>query len=227
MKRLIVILLFVAALFTRVVAQVVVMPDSLFVHSTSDTDNNRLLRGVELGDNVQLFKEAPAVTLEDYVTTPYYHETHFHYMPDYVSEFYVHVMLLHLSKIEILGLDAQLAQYSVMLDNFHHNLLQGGSYDIPYVPAIYGETHSGFVTGGGGGAGVVFSGTLDPFEAYNRWMQERRLMRARKIIRELEQIAPIKEEVNATKIALPANLLEETNYDVKVKQAGNNPPYRP
>jgi alpha-glucosidase (family GH31 glycosyl hydrolase) len=33
--------------------------------------------------------------------------------------------------------------------------------------------------------------------------------------------------LNATKIALPANLLEETNYDVKVKQAGNNPPYRP
>ena len=225
MKRLIVILFSIIAILTPAVAQVIVMPDSLFSKSTNDGEHDSSMRGIDFGENVQLFKEAPAVTLEDYVTNPYYYETHFHHMPDYLSEFYVHVMLLHLSKIDVPGLDAHLSRYRVMLENFNHNLLEGGGYEIPYVPAIYSEVRSGNVISGGGG--IVVTGTLDPFEAYNRWVQERRLMRARQIIGELEQVTPIREDINATKIVLPTNLLEENNYDVKVKKDGNNPPYRP
>ena len=209
--------------------QSIVLPDRLFVGETLKEMPDDLVESelyFTLLTNEQLFRTAPAVTFEEYVTAPVSSQSLFYEFPDMPSEFYLHVLVLHLSKVKIPGLDAEMARYNLMLENFSRNLLRGGNYEVPYVPGIVSETRTAsFITTG---SGIVVSGCLDPFEAYNRWVQERRLMRAKAIIRQLEETPlPTREEMKMSTIKLPDNLLKENNYDVKVKQDGDNPPYRP
>lgn len=205
--------------------QSVVLPDTLFSTQIGELphDNHHFTPIL----NEPLFREAPAMTFEDYITAPTHSDDLFYEFPEMPSEFYLHVLVLHLSKVKIPGLDAEMARYNLMLDNFSRNLLQGGNYKVPYVPAIVCDTHSStFITAGGGA--TVYSGYLDPLEAYRRWVQERRLMRAKAIISELEaNPLPTRNEMKMAPITLPENMLQEENYDVKVKQAGDAPPYRP
>lgn len=228
MYRLLLITLLVTLLAPVCHSQTIALPDILFAVPTiaGDVAPHRPVQGVEMRD--VLFEVAPAVTFEDYVTNPHRQESLFHEFPELPSEFYFHVLLLHLSKANVPGLQASMSRFKVMLDNFNRNLLQGGGYVTPYVQAIYSDTRGISMMGRSGSAGLVVSGTLDPLEAYRRWVQERRLMRARNIIRQLEELpAQYSAEPPLGKVVLPANLLEETDYDVKVKQDGNNPPYRP
>ena len=75
---------------------------------------------------------------------------------------------------------------------------------------------------------VVYNGCLDPLEAYRRWVQERRLLRARAIIRDLDEM-PTKEDLKSKKLDIAPTLMQmnDDSYDVKVKSDGDNPPYRP
>ena len=219
----------VAATISVCCGQSVVLPDSLFsgqqsvVHS-SELPHSEIVFTPSMSE--PLFREAPALTLSDYITAPDQSQSLFYEFPEMPSEFYMHVLILHLSKVKIPELEAYMARYNLMLENFSRNLLSGGDYKVPYVPAIVSDTHSStFVTAGGGA--VVYSGTLDPLEAYRRWVQERRLMRAKAIIHNLEEELPTREELKMSNVTLPDNLLKEDNFDVKVKQSGDNPPYRP
>ncbi|MBO7317122.1 MAG: hypothetical protein J6U43_00165, partial [Bacteroidales bacterium] len=165
-----------------------------------------------------------------YLTAPDYSNILFEYLPELPSDFFLHVLLLHLSKVKIPGMEAELARYNLMIENFNRNLYEGGSYTVPYVPAIVRDITSVGSSVVSGGAGVVVSGCLDPLEAYRRWVQERRLLRARKIIRYLEdETLPSKEEMMTKELKVSNNFLQmkDDGYDVKVKADGDNPPYRP
>lgn len=231
LRQLLVILTMIAISALLCQGQHIVLPDTVFDAYKSDnisdfTSGKDLIPIQPLTD--PLFQEAPAVSLEDYVVAPDRTQSLFYEFPEMPSEFYLHVLVLHLSKVKIPGLEAEMARYNLMLENFSRNLLQGGNYTVPYVPAIVTDTRAATLISSGGGGGVVVSGTLDPFEAYNRWVQERRLMRAKSIIREFESLpVPKEEDLKMSTILLPDNLLQENNYDVKVKQAGDDPPYRP
>ena len=207
-------------------SQVISLPDTLL--SSGGELPVQLPHLPELSLDNTLFDVAPAVTFEDFVTSIAPYEHSFYELPELPSEFFLHVLLLHLSKVKIPGLEQELARYGMMLENFHHNLLEGGSYSVPYVPAMAHDHGRTMMPAASASSGVVVSGCLDPLEAYRRWVQERRLMRARKIIHSLEEPElPRKEEMKAYEIGLPRNLLYEDNYDVKVKLDGDNPPYRP
>lgn len=191
--------------------QSVVLPDSLFDVSHS-----------AVGDKIdapqsdvprftfdyldEAFRVAPTVAWNELSDAPWSAQTHFSDLPEVSSQFFVHVLLLHLSKVKIEGLDEHMAQYNLMLKNFNRGL-----YENLRGPA------------------VLYSGCLDPVEAYRRWVQERRLSRAKSIIRYLEDDTPsmTASKVSPSSFRLPDNLLQENNYDVKVKADGNNPPYRP
>ena len=211
-------------------AQIIELPDTLFLPSSGDIRLDR--NGTELPlSNPEkpepLFKIAPAVTFKDYIEAPAASTPIFAELPDIPSEFFVHVLILHLSKIEIPGLEEKMAQYMLMLDNFNRNLFEGGGdYAPPYVPAIINETSRAAAMFGGGG-GVVVSGCLDPLEAYRRYVQKKRLDRAKQVIDDFEKDdIPVRNETKSLKIPLP-DLLKEENFDVKVKSDGDNPPYRP
>ena len=216
-------------------AQTVVLPDSLFQSTVADVvaDNNTIPQYdyPQFSFDSQLFEVAPAVKLEDYLTAPDMSDSFFYDLPELPSEFFLHVLVLHLSKVKIPGLEADLARYSMMLENFNKNLYKGGGYTIPYVPAIVSDVTSVAHSVVNSASGVVvYSGCLDPLEAYRRWVQECRLLRAKAIIHSLENDAmPTKEEQAAQNLSISPNLLQMTddNYDVKVKKDGNNPPYRP
>ena len=215
--------------------QTITLPDSLFYHYnnnvTDNTDELSPMPSSQLSPYNALFEVAPAVTIEDYLTSPDPSLSLFHYFPELPSEFYLHVLVLHLSKVKIPGLEADLARYALMLENFNRNLYKGGGYTVPYVPAVVSDVTSvaqSFASGGG--SGVVVSGCLDPLEAYRRWVQERRLLRARTIIRSLEEhVMPTKEEQEEQNLVVSPALWQfnDDSYDVKVKKDGDNPPYRP
>lgn len=211
-------------------AQTIELPDTLFLpfyKGTKLDQNGAELPQRPISDTPEpLFQVAPAVTFKDYIEAPAIHSPLFLDLPDIPSEFFIHVLILHLSKAEIPGLDKQMAQYKQMLDNFNRDLLKGGTYAPPYIPAIANDVSRGAVMFGGSG-GIVFSGCLDPLEAYRRHMQKKRLERAKQIIDEFEQgNTPINNDIKSVKIKLP-DLLKEDNYDIKVKSDGDNPPYRP
>lgn len=230
MQRLFLLLCSIAMGVCLCTGQSVTLPDSLFVGRTSVETPESMVENelffTPLTDDA-LFRTAPAVTFDEFITAPVNTQTLFYEFPEMPSEFYLHVLVLHLSKVKIPGLETEMARYNLMLENFSRNLLRGGNYNVPYVPGIVNETRSATYVSAGGGV-VVYSGYLDPFEAYNRWVQERRLMRAKAIIRQLEEESlPTREELKMSTIKMPDNLLQENNYDVKVKQDGDNPPYRP
>lgn len=191
--------------------QSVVLPDTLFVASQPD-----VVDGVGSLPDAQpqftldyvdnLFRMVPTAKWDEYAEMPWTDRSEFTDLPEYCSQFFVHVLLLHLSKIKIAGLDEQLALHNLMLNNFNRNL-----YDNLQGPS------------------VIYSGCLDPVEAYRRWVQKRRLQRAEGIIKFLEDEEPVlsPKKVSSQSFKLPDNLLQENNYDVKVKADGNNPPYRP
>lgn len=207
-------------------SQVISLPDTLLAPGGELPTQRPHLP--ELSIENSLFEVMPAVTFEDFVTGVASYEKSFYELPEMPSEFYLHVLLLHLSKVKIPGLEEELARYNQMLENFSRNLLKGGDYTVPYVPAMVSDHGRTMLPFASSSSGVVVSGCLDPLEAYRRWVQERRLMRARKIIHSLEEPElPRKEEIKAHEIGLPRNLLHEDNYDVKVKLDGDNPPYRP
>lgn len=188
-------------------AQSVVLPDSLFVAS-EDVDGVSLSQPRFTYDYIdRSFRAAPVSALKDYSAEAWSFERHFSDLPDAPSEFFVHVLLLHLSKVRIEGVEEKMALYDLMMKNFNKNLYDG----------LYGPS-------------VVYSGCLDPVEAYRRRMQARRLERARRIIEYLEdgESVPVYDGgVSPFAIDLPDNLLQETDYNVKVKRDGDNPPYRP
>lgn len=207
-------------------SQVISLPDSLLNTSGDLPVQQPHVPTLSL-DNT-LFEVQPAVTFEDFVTQPASYENPFYELPEMPSEFFLHVLVLHLSKVKIPGLEAELARYNLMLDNFNRNLLEGGGYSVPYVPAMISDHGRTMGVSSSSSSGVVMSGCLDPLEAYRKWVQERRLIRARKIIHSLEEDAmPVKSDKKPNEIKLPQNLLIEDNYDVKVKVDGDNPPYRP
>ncbi|MBE6307447.1 MAG: hypothetical protein E7084_07335 [Bacteroidales bacterium] len=230
MSRWLSILLSIVLYSLCVEAQTITLSDTLFAmpNNTEDVVTLPTERPRFTIDGA-LFEVAPAVKVEDYLTAPDYSHSFFDYFPELPSEFFLHVLVLHLSKVKIPGLEADLARYNIMLENFNRNLYEGGGYKVPYVPAIVGDTHSStFVTAGGGI--VVYSGCLDPLEAYRRWEQERRLLRARKIINFLEDDTPSAIQRDAAdNMPISPNLfnMPDDNYDVKVKKDGDNPPYRP
>lgn len=192
-------------------AQSVVLPDSLFNASRSAVDDGLDVPPTDVPhftfDYVdRTFRIAPTTSWDELSDAPWSVQSHFSDLPEVSSQFFVHVLLLHLSMIKIEGLDEHMAQYNLMLSNFNRNL-----YDNLQGPA------------------VLYSGCLDPVEAYRRWVQDRRLQRAKSIIRYLEDDTPQMStaKVSPSSFKLPDNLLQENNYDVKVKADGNNPPYRP
>ena len=213
-------------------AQTIALPDTLF--GTPDRTVITDARELPSQDAPQftfeepLFRVAPAITVEDYLTAPFYSDSFFQYFPELPSEFFLHVLLLHLSKIEIPGIEAELARHQLMLDNFNRNLYEGGGYTIPYVPAIVSDVTTIAHSFAAGGGMVVYNGCLDPLEAYRRWVQERRLLRARAIIRNLEDM-PTKEEQKSKQLDIAPNFMQmnDAGFDVKVKSDGDNPPYRP
>lgn len=230
MRTSLLILLFLTIASLHCVAQYIALPDSVL--SSSVVSDEVVIETPEATGAPALyydplFREAPAVNLEDYLTSPIHAQSLFYDLPELPSEFFIHMLVLHLSKADVPGLEEEMAMYNLMLENFTKNLYEGGSYSVPYVPAVYGDTHSStFVTAGGGA--TLYSGTLDPLEAYRKWVQDRRLMRARSIIKELEAPTMTSQpEVSPSSVTLPGNLLQENNYDVKVKKDGDNPPYRP
>ena len=213
-------------------AQTIALPDSLFYVDGVVIENNELpaLNAPHFSLDSPLFEVAPAVTLEDYLTAPDMSDSFFAYLPVRPSEFFLHVLLLHLSKVKIRGLEAELARYELMLDNFNRNLHKGGGYTVPYVPAIVSDVTSVAQSFVSAGSGVVVSGCLDPLEAYRRWEQERRLLRAKTIIHTLEDVLLPPKDVTLTQdIKISPNLwqMNDDDYDVKVKKDGDNPPYRP
>ena len=215
-------------------AQTVALPDSLFsVDSALDmteSDNLPQLDAPRFSFDEPLFVVPPATTVEDYLTAPDYSNSLLYYLPEQPSEFFLHVLLLHLSKAKIPELEAEMAVYKTMIKNFNHNLYKVGGYSVPYVPAIVSDVTSVGSSFATGGSGVVVSGCLDPIEAYRRWMQERRLLRARTIIRYLEEESlPTKEDLKSKNLDIAPNFMQmnDDGYDVKVKSDGDNPPYRP
>lgn len=191
--------------------QSVVLPDTLFAASQPDVADGvgplpdaQPQFTLDYVDN--LFRMVPTAKWDEYAEMPWTDRSEFTDLPEYCSQFFVHVLLLHLSKIKIAGLDEQLALHNLMLNNFNRNL-----YDNLQGPS------------------VIYSGCLDPVEAYRRWVQKRRLQRAEGIIKFLEDEEPVlsPKRVPSQSFKLPDNLLQENNYDVKVKADGNNPPYRP
>ena len=215
-------------------AQTVALPDSLFsVDSALDmteSDNLPQLDAPRFSFDEPLFVVPPATTVEDYLTAPDYSNSLLYYLPEQPSEFFLHVLLLHLSKTKIPELEAEMVVYKTMIKNFNHNLYKGGGYSVPYVPAIVSDVTSVGSSFATGGSGVVVSGCLDPIEAYRRWVQERRLLRARTIIRYLEEESlPTKEELKSKNLDIAPNFMQmnDDGYDVKVKSDGDNPPYRP
>ncbi len=224
---------FVTALPLMAVAQTIELPDSLF--RSSSQSGSMGIDGIELPmlqpeELIEpLFVTPPATTFREYIEAPAPHDSPlFMELPEVASEFFLHVILLHLSKIDIPGLDEQQAAYRTMLENFYRNLYSGGNYSIPYVPAIANEvSRASMLMGSSGGSGVVVSGCLDPLEAYRRYIQKKRMERARQVIDDFEDNRlPTIEEQTVKKLTLP-NLLQETNFDVKVKKDGDNPPFRP
>lgn len=234
--RFVILSLLVAVVSTVVVGQTVELPDSLFGPSAGGLHLG--LGGKELPSTVvpeqtvePLFMTPPAVTFKDYMEAPARSDSPlFMELPDVPSEFFMHVLLLHLSKVKIPGLDEELERYRIMLENFNRNLYGGGNYSTPYVPALVKDHFGASVGGLSGGSGLVFSGCLDPVEAYRRYMQQKRLERARQVIKEFEgDELPTRDQTEgrkSVKIRLP-DLLKEENFDVKVKADGDNPPYRP
>ncbi len=226
----------VAVVSTVVVGQTVELPDSLFRSSAGGLHLG--LDGKELPSTVvpestvePLFLTPPALTFKDYVEAPARdNSVLFMDLPDVPSEFFLHVLLLHLSKVEIPGLDEELETYRIMLENFNRNLYRGDNYSTPYVPAIVKDHFGASVGGLSAGGGLVFSGCLDPVEAYRRYMQQKRLERARQVIKAFEgDELPTRDQTEGAKgvkIKLP-DLLKEENFDVKVKKDGDNPPFRP
>ena len=215
-------------------AQTVALPDSLFsVDSALDmteSDNLPQLDAPRFSFDEPLFVVPPATTVEDYLTAPDYSNSLLYYLPEQPSEFFLHVLLLHLSKTKIPELEAEMVVYKTMIKNFNHNLYKVGGYSVPYVPAIVSDVTSVGSSFATGGSGVVVSGCLDPIEAYRRWVQERRLLRARTIIRYLEEESlPTKEELKSKNLDIAPNFMQmnDDGYDVKVKSDGDNPPYRP
>lgn len=215
-------------------AQTIVLPDTLFYvsqeSSATEADNLPRPETSRFSFDQPLFVVPPATTVEDYLTAPDYSNSILYYLPEQSSEFFLHVLLLHLSKVTTPEIEAEMAVYRTMMKNFNHNLYKGGGYSVPYVPAIVSDVTSVGSSVLSGGAGVVMSGCLDPIEAYRRWVQERRLLRARKIIRYLEDDAlPTKEELKSKNLDIAPNFMqmEDAGYDVKVKSDGDNPPYRP
>lgn len=225
---------FVCAISTWVIpAQTVELPDTLFLPSSTGVRLDR--NGIELpkqlipGETQEpLFKIAPAVTFKDYIEAPVVNAPLFVDLPDIPSEFFLHVLILQLSKIEIPELEENLAQYRLMLDNFNRNLLNGKSdYPPPYTPITNEISRAATMFGGGVSSGVVVTGCLDPLEAYRRYMQQKRMERAKQVIDDFERDdMPVNNEKNNIKINLP-NLLKENNLDIKTKNDGDNPPYRP
>lgn len=233
-RRLYILLCVLVASAVLCEAQTIALPDTLFGATDSDgTTDAQELPSLDMPSftfEEPLFKVAPAVTVEDYLTAPTYSDSFFQYFPEQPSEFFLHVLLLHLSNIDIPGLDAELARHRLMLDNFNRNLYEGGGYTIPYVPAIVSDVTTIAHSFAAGGGMVVYNGYLDPLEAYRRWVQERRLLRARAIVRQLEDgTLPTKEELKSKKLDIAPNLMQmnDDSYDVKVKSDGDNPPYRP
>lgn len=234
--RFVILPVLVAAVSTVAVGQTIELPDSLFRSSSGGLHLG--LDGKEMPSTVvpestiePLFLTPPAVTFKDYVEAPASKNSSlFMELPDVPSEFFLHVLLLHLSKVKIPGLDEELEKYRIMLENFNRNLYSGGNYSTPYVPAIIKDHFGSSVGGVSGNSGLVFSGCLDPVEAYRRYMQQKRLERARQVIKEFEgDELPTRDQtegLKSVKIKLP-DLLKEENFDVKVKADGNNPPYRP
>ncbi len=209
--------------------QSITLPDSIFSIPSSEQD---VIYGDDIPDIVipfdkPQFLEQDVSPFDNSMIDLVYSPQFFNYLPDAVSEHLVHVLLLHLSKIDIPGLEEHMLWYNTMLDNFSRNLYSGGGFTFPYNSPIFSDTHSStFITAGGGF--VVYNGCLDPVEAYRRWLQQKRLKRAGEVIRTIEEMptrATTTQGMPA--ISLPDNLLNETNYDVKVKLDGDNPPYRP
>ena len=233
-RRLYILLCVLVASAVLCEAQTIALPDSLFSitqgYDEIEEDDLPQLDGMRFSFDQPLFVVPPATTVEDYLTAPDYSNILFEYLPELPSEFFLHVLLLHLSKVKTPELEAEMAVYRTMMKNFNHNLYKGGGYSVPYVPAIVSDVTSVGSSVLSGGAGVVMSGCLDPIEAYRRWVQERRLLRARKIIRYLEdETLPSKEELMQKEFKVSNNFLQmkDDSYDVKVKSDGNNPPYRP
>lgn len=225
MRQFFVIFLF-AIIALSATAQYVVLPDSVF--SQGDIMNELPELPTTSTNYLEpLFRATPAVTLDDYVVSPSPSQSYFYDLPETPSQFYMHMLVLHLSRIDVPGLEEEMARYNLMLENFTGNLYSGGGYTLPYVPSIYSDTRSSTFVSAGGGF-TVYSGCLDPLEAYRNWVQERRLMRAKAIIRDLEGYQPLDPAaVEPSSLKLPDNLLQENNYDVKVKKSGDDPPYRP
>ena len=216
------------------VAQTIALPDSLFsaVRGREVIEEGNLPQpdAPRFSFDEPLFVVPPATTVEDYLTAPDYSNSLLYYLPEQSSEFFLHVLLLHLSKTKIPELEAEMVVYKTMMKNFNRNLYKGGGYSVPYVPAIVSDVTSVGSSFATGSSGVVVSGCLDPIEAYRRWVQDRRLLRARTIIRYLEEGAmPTQEEVLSKELKVSNNLLQmkDDSYDVKVKSDGDNPPYRP
>lgn len=209
--KLLILLLFVALCSVRSVGQTVVLPDTIFDASQAGYADGREMPQSDypsftfdyIGES---FRVAPGASWDELADMPWADKSQFSDLPEVASQFFLHVLLLHLSKIKIAGLDEHMAQYNLMLGNFNRNL-----YDNLQGPA------------------VLYSGCLDPVEAYRRWVQERRLKRAKSIIQYLEDDTPVMspKKVPESSFKLPDNLLQEDNFDVKVKSAGDNPPYRP
>lgn len=212
-------------------AQTVTLPDSLFsAHGVTDDDNLPELDAPRFSFDEPLFIVPPASTVEEYLTAPDYSNILFEHFPERPSEFFMHVLLLHLSNVKIPGMEAELARYKLMIDNFNRNLYKGGGYTVPYVPAIVSDVTSVAHSAAHSASGVVVTGCLDPLEAYRRWEQERRLLRARTIVRYLEDAPlPSKAELVTKQLNVSDNFLQmkDDGHDVKVKADGNNPPYRP
>ena len=175
--RFVILPVLVAAVSTVAVGQTIELPDSLFRSSSGGLHLG--LDGKEMPSTVvpestiePLFLTPPAVTFKDYVEAPASKNSSlFMELPDVPSEFFLHVLLLHLSKVKIPGLDEELEKYRIMLENFNRNLYSGGNYSTPYVPAIIKDHFGSSVGGVSGNSGLVFSGCLDPVEAYRRYMQ--------------------------------------------------------
>ncbi len=226
-------IVFLAFLVTTLSAQVVLLPDSLF--NTSFHDEYSDVTGVDKTSIVKddlsqpLFVVEPALTFKDYIEAPANPTSSFFVdLPDVPSEFWLHVILLHLSREDIPGLAEKLANYNLMLENFNRNLYSGGGYSIPYVAAPYSDVSRMGMMSTTAGSGVVITGCLDPLEAYRRWVQKKRMERAKQVISDFENdLQPVNNENSAIKLVLPQNLLQENNYDVKIKKDGDNPPFRP
>lgn len=191
--------------------QSVALPDTLFNASFGVADNKVDVPQQEpphfTFDYIdRSFRLAPVTSWDELSEMPWSSQPLFSDLPEVSSQFFVHVLLLYLSKVKIEGLDEYMAWYNMMLQNFNRGL-----YDNLVSSA------------------ALYSGCLDPVEAYRRWAQERRLQRAKGIIQFLEDETPAvtSSKISPSSFKLPDNLLQENNYDVKVKSDGNNPPYRP